>query len=68
MVTKLRHRDTMLPRTRYAVSTAAGNAMPCHHTGYDSHDIHIIWIRETKANNQRENNNIEDKLIQREKY
>ena len=29
MVTKLRHRDTTLLRTRYAVSTV-GNAMQCH--------------------------------------
>ena len=31
VVTKLRQRDTTLPRTRYAVSTAVGNAMACHH-------------------------------------
>ena len=30
MVAKLRHRDTTLPRM-YAVSTAVGNAIPCHH-------------------------------------
>ena len=26
----------------YAVSTAVGNAKPCHHPGYDRHDIHIL--------------------------
>ena len=32
MASKLRDRDTTLPRTRYAISTAVGNAIPCHHT------------------------------------
>ena len=50
---------------RYAVSTAVGNAMPCHHTTllysinsrYDRHNKHILWKRETKESNQRENKN-----------
>ena len=57
VVTKLRHRDTTLPRTRYAVSTAVGNAITCHHSinRYDRHGIHILWNLETKGNNLREN-------------
>ena len=45
----------------YAVSTAVSNVMPCHHSRYDRHDIHIICNRETKGNNQRENKNKGDK-------
>ena len=37
MVTKLCHRDTTLPRTRYAVSTV-DNATPCH----------SYWIRQAR--------------------
>ena len=41
----------------YAISTAVGNAMPCHHTGYDrQHDIHILWNRETQGNNKKHEN------------
>ena len=31
-----------VPGTRYALSTAVGNAMLCHYTGYDTHDIRIL--------------------------
>ena len=34
----------------YGVSTAAvNNAMPCHDTGYDRHNIHILWIRDDEC-------------------
>ena len=38
VVTELRQRYYV---ATYALDTA-GNAMPCHHTGYDRHDIHIL--------------------------
>ena len=67
VVSKLRHRDTTLPCTRcqvwgtwYAISTAVGNAIPCHNTRYDRHDIHILWNRGTKGNHQWGNKNKED--------
>ena len=41
VVTKVRHIDTALSCTRYAVSRV-GNAMRCHHIGYDRRDIHIL--------------------------
>ena len=39
-------------RCHVSVSPAVGNAVPCHHTRYDRHDIHNLWKRETKGNNQ----------------
>ena len=44
VVTKLRHRQQRYFVAPYAVSTAVGNAMPCHHTinKYDRHNIHIL--------------------------
>ena len=50
----------------YAVSTAVGNTMPCHYTGYDRHAIHILWNRETKGNKE-ENKNKEDKSNEKSK-
>ena len=54
VATKLDHRDTTLPRTRYAVSTAVGSATPCHHSEYDRHNIRIIQNRETNGNKENE--------------
>ena len=59
VVTKLRHRDTALPRTWYAVNRV-GNAMPCHHTGYDRHGI------QTKGNKRRGSKN-KDKTKEKKK-
>ena len=36
-----------LPRMQWA-QQSVDDAMTCHHTGYDRHDIHILWNRETK--------------------
>ena len=51
----------------YVVSRAVGNAMPSHHTRYDIHDIHILWNRETRGYNQRENQNKVDRSKEKEK-
>ena len=40
-----------------AVSTAVGNAKPCHHTTCDRHDIHNLLNIETKRNSPREHKN-----------
>ena len=42
----------------YAASTAVGNTMPCHHTGYDIH-MNLAWIEKRKE--------LKEKLKQRNK-
>ena len=54
-----------MPRTRYAVGTAVGNAMSCHHTGYDRHDINIPKIEKRKESKR--NKNKEDKSEEKKK-
>ena len=44
----------ILNAATYPVSTALGNAMPCDHTWYNRNDIHILWNRKTKGDNEGE--------------
>ena len=47
--------------------SAVENAMPCHDTRYDRHDIDNLWTRETERNNRRENRNKVDKSEEKNK-
>ena len=62
VVTKLRHGDTTYQVRCHVcrkTQTAVDNAIPRHCTGYERHDIHILWNRERKGKKQKRRRQIE---------